>query len=394
MSVHVTRQPSHPHESPASDSRHLGRRALLTAILVGALIAAGTALGTERSHTAYLWVSQTDDSSADSDANADSDGDGLSARVERSGITTATGDKYVTDPDVADSDSDGLTDGEEAGALITNSDTALVYRGISDPGLKDSDDDGVGDGDEYFLGTDPWSDDTDDDGLQDDEELDYGSDPLIDNPDRDAHSDREERERGSAPMTYDKTGWRAKLSTALTILKAAISGADKLSGGGKLNMATKAMKAAKAAGVATPMIWDALRSWDMSEIDVDELLGEVFGDDMDKLGETLEGGRSSYVAYVGRTPEGNLAYVGITDDFTELTTNHGGLNALSVVGGPDPLPLGQARAIAEAVLAGAYDRLDLDDLRNARHVIDPADNLYAPASKWGSEQLERTAFEW
>ena len=58
------------------------------------------------------------------------------------------------------------------------------------------------------------------------------------------------------------------------------------------------------------------------------------------------------------------------------------------------MPLGQARAVAEAVVAGAYDRMDGSDLANTRHVIDPANNLYAPAIRWGSEQLKRTDFQW
>ena len=93
-------------------------------------------------------------------------------------------------------------------------------------------------------------------------------------------------------------------------------------------------------------------------------------------------------------PDGGLAYVGITDDFKKLTANHGGLSDLSVVGEPEPMPLGQARAIAEAVIKGAYDRMDGGDLANARHVIDPANNLYTPAMTWGNEQLERAGFEW
>lgn len=356
--------------------------------MVGALVVAGAALGTDRLNSAYLWVARADDS------NTDSDADGLPTGVERSGITTEAGDTYVTDPNVADSDGDGLTDGEEVGSLTTKGDTSPVYRGIANPRLKDTDGDGVGDGDEYFLGTDPRSADTDDDGLLDEEELDFGSDPLVENPDGDAYSDEEERERGSAPMAYDESGWRATLSTSLSALTVALFAADKFSGGGKLASAAKAIGVAKAAGVAAPAIWNALRKWDWSDIGADELRDEVFGDDMDKLGETLEGGRSDYTAFVGRAPDGALSYVGITDDFKQLTENHGGLIALTVVGGLEPLPLGQARAVAEAVIKGAHDRMDVSDLRNTRHVINPANYLYAPAVSWGGEQLERTSFEW
>lgn len=351
-------------------------------ILVGTLIAAVALLGGHR------WNAQVDKTDTDSDR------DGLSAAVEESGATTESGDTFVTDPSEADSDSDGLTDGEEAGALVTSGDTSPVYRGISDPGMKDTDNDGVGDGDEYFLGTDPRSEDTDGDGLLDDEELEFGSDPVVDNADEDAYSDEEERERGSAPMAYDQSGWRARVGTAMTILKVALSAADKLSGGGKLQAAAKAVDVAKAAGIAAPLIWNALRHWDWSEIEAGELRDGVFGNDMDELGEVLDGGQSDYVAYVARSPEGALAYVGITDDFERLTANHGGLNVLTVVGGSEPMPLDQARAVAEAVIKGSQDGMDDNHLANARHVVDPANNLYAPAIRWGSEQLERTGFAW
>ncbi|MCD9198314.1 hypothetical protein [Aeromicrobium wangtongii] len=328
------------------------------------------------------------------DAHTDADNDGLSARAERLGFTTASGATYVTDPDVADSDRDGLTDGEEAGARISKSDTSLRYHGISDPREKDTDEDGVTDSDEYFLGTDPWSDDTDDDGLQDDEELEFASDPVVDNPDADIYSDEEEMERGSAPMTYDKSGWRAKLGAGLTLLKVAVSTADKHAAGGRLRQVTTAVKVAKAAGVAAPLIWDVLRKRDMSGVDTDKLHDAVFGNDMDELGAVLEGGRSSYVAFVGRSSAGSLVYVGITNNFNELSANHGGSITLEVVGGRGTLPLGQARAVAEAVIGGAHDRMSHNDLKNSRHVIDPANNLYTPARRWGSQQLKRTGFEW
>lgn len=57
------------------------------------------------------------------------------------------------------------------------------------------------------------------------------------------------------------------------------------------------------------------------------------------------------------------------------------------------LKLSPIRAADPAVVAGAYDQMDGGDLTNTRHVIDPANNLYAPAISWGSEQLEITDFE-
>lgn len=360
---------------------------MLAAILLGALIVGVAAVGTSRLNVPYLWAAEVDD------PGTDSDGDGLPDAIERSGVLTEAGDAFVTDPEVTDSDDDGLTDGEEVGALVPKGDASPVYRGFSDPNVADSDDDGVLDGDEYFLGTSPSTGDTDDDGLPDDAELDFGSDPLVDNADRDDYSDGEERERSSAPMAYDESGWRARLSTALTVLKIALSGADKLTGGGKLSAAAKAIDIAKGAGMAAPVIWHALGNWDWSDIDT-ELRDAVFGDDIDQLGETLEGGQSSYVAYVGRAPDGAIVFVGVTDDFEQLTANHGGLSELSAIGGSDELPLGQARALAEAVIGGLHDRMSDNELANSRHVIDPANNLYAPAMRWGLVQLERAEFEW
>lgn len=394
MSVHVTRRLNTPLEPPAESSRLSRARVVLAALAVGALIASGVALGSNRLDTAYQWIVTADDSETELEVDADPDHDGLPTAVERAGVMTEAGDTFVTDPTVADTDDDGLSDGEEAGTLVTTSSTSPVYRGISDPLAKDTDDDGVPDGDEYFLGTNPHSVDTDDDGLADEQELDFGSDPLAGNPDDDAYSDEEERERGSAPMAYDESGWRAHVGTALAVLKVALSAADKVSGGGKLQAAGAAIRAAKAAGVAAPIIWNALRDWDWSDVSADELRDEVFGDEIDELGEALEGGQSDYVAYVARKPDGALAYVGITDDFKQLSANHGGLSTLSVVGEPGPMPLGQARAVAEAVVAGAHARMETTDLANTRHVIHPADDLYAPAIKWGSEQLELAGFEW
>ena len=356
-------------------------------VLVGALVAAGAALGSDRVHNAVDAIVNSENPQTDSDQ------DGLPDAVERSGITTAAGDTYVTDPKLPDSDGDGLADSEEIGALTRVGDTAPVYQGFADPGLADTDEDGVSDGDEYFLGTDPRSTDSDGDGLGDAEELDFGSDPLVDNPDGDAYSDREEQERGSPPMTYDKSGWQARLSTSLTALGVALSLADKVVGGGKLRAVSKAVLIAKAASVAAPMIWHVVTNRNWSDFDAEELLDAAFGDDMDKLGEILEGGHSDYVAYVGRRPSGSIAYVGITNDFNELTADHGGPNTLTVVGGSEPVPLGQARAMAEAVISGEQDSSIDTELANTRHVLDPWDNLYAPAMRWGPEQLDRTGFD-
>jgi hypothetical protein len=333
-------------------------------------------------------------SSPAEDVDPDADRDGLRASVEESGFTTEGGDTFVTDAEASDSDGDGLTDGEEAGALVSADGEEPVYRGISDPGNGDTDDDGVQDGDEYFLGTDPWSEDTDGDGLLDQDELTFGSDPLEDNPDGDDYSDEEERERGSSPMEHDESGWKSAVGWALKGLRMGLSAADKLTGGGKIGAAAKAMKAAKAAGVAAPVIWNAVKDWDWSELEMADLRDAIYEDDMDELGETLEGGQSAYIPFVGRRPDGTLAYAGVTDDFDQLTASHGGLVTLSSIGDPEPMPLGQARAVAEAVIKVSHDRMDGADLANTRHVIDPAHHLYAPATAWGTYQLETANFEW
>ncbi|MBD8606037.1 hypothetical protein IFT73_04155 [Aeromicrobium sp. CFBP 8757] len=361
-------------------------RWLLTALVVAVVISASLTLGARQVHSAYAWATGAEASATDLDA--DTDHDGLLTKVELAGFATASGTTYVSDPHVADSDGDGLTDGEEAGAQITTNAAGPIYRGISDPSSKDSEGDGVGDADEYFLGTDPWSKDTDGDGLPDEDELNFGSDPLTKNPDDDAFSDMEERDRGSAPLTYDESGWRAHVGTASLVLKKALSVADTMSGGGKLKAASKAVDLAKAAGIAAPVIWNALRHLNLSGID-DELRDKLFGDDMSKLGATLDGGDRAYVAYVGREPGGDVAFVGVTNDFADLKADYGGLNALETVGGSKPMSLGRARAIAEAVIHETYDRMDDNAMANTRHVIDRANHLYAPALAWGREQIGR-----
>lgn len=373
-------------KSTPSPSR-LGRGAL-AALSVLAVVAAGAMITIGPLDVPVPWAESV------VNPNADPDRDGLSIEAEEGGVTTEAGDRYVTNANEADSDGDGLSDGEEAGALVSAKGEKPVHVGISDPNKKDTDGDGVSDGDEYFLGSDPWSEDTDDDGLSDDEELVFGSDPLAANPDDDDYSDVEERERGSAPLAYDESGWRAYVGAGLTVLKAGLSAADKYSGGGKIGLAAKALKTAKAAGIAAPVVWNALKGWDWSEVDMEELRDAVYADDMDELGETLDGGNRDYLAFAARRPDGTLAYVGVTDDFEQLSASHGGLNTLSILGEADPMPLGQARAVAEAVIQGAYERMVGNDLANTKHVIDPAHNLYAPATKWGAYELERMKFEW
>lgn len=384
---HVSTQGPEPEFVTKTPPRRRRRRVLVTTLAI-AVVATGAALGIDRLDARVPWSEPAVDSSEDPD------GDGLSIATEESGFTTEAGTTYRTNADSADTDGDGLTDGEEAGAVVSAKGDESVYTGISDPGNKDSDGDGVGDADEYFLGSNAWSEDTDEDGLSDDEELVFGSDPLVVNPDEDDYSDVEERERGSAPLAYDESGWRAYVGAGLTALKVALSAADKYSGGGKIGLAAKALKTAKAAGVAAPVVWNALKGWNWSDVDLEKLRDEVYEDDMDELGKTLDGGKGEYLAFAGRRPDGTLAYVGVTDDFEQLSASHGGPTALSILGEPDPMPLGQARAVAEAVIQGVHERMDGNDLANTRHVIDPAHNLYAPATKWGAYELERMGFEW
>ena len=88
-------------------------------------------------------------------------------------------------------------------------------------------------------------------------------------------------------MAYDESGWSAVVSTSLTVLKLALSAADKLSG--EARGSGQGGEVARAAGIAAPLIWNALRNWDWSDIDLGDLRDEIFGNDME-LGEVLEGG--------------------------------------------------------------------------------------------------------
>ncbi|MFC6235097.1 hypothetical protein ACFPZL_08395 [Leucobacter soli] len=121
----------------------------------------------------------TKDGASQSDIDADTDGDGIPDVLEIDGWQTQDGTVYRTSPTSADTDGDGLNDGEEAGSLISGTESPVLYAGISDPTEVDSDGDGLDDksevhgwttvrGGEYF--TEPMNPDTDGDGLTDGEE--------------------------------------------------------------------------------------------------------------------------------------------------------------------------------------------------------------------------------
>ena len=113
------------------------------------------------------------------DTRRDTDADGLLDRIEVDGWHTADGAVYATDPRIADTDGDGLTDGEEAGAVVSGNDEAVVYAGPSDPTNADTDADGLDDRAEtagwltvqgITHTTDPSRPDTDGDQLSDGDE--------------------------------------------------------------------------------------------------------------------------------------------------------------------------------------------------------------------------------
>jgi len=104
----------------------------------------------------------------------DSDSDGLS---------DATEEMLLTDPQSSDTDGDGISDGDEYSVYLTN------------PLVADSDFDGLSDYDEIFvIGTSPILDDSDFDDLSDGLEVDpaFGSDPLNADTDGDTIRDGDE----------------------------------------------------------------------------------------------------------------------------------------------------------------------------------------------------------
>lgn len=382
----------HVDASPKRNARGASGVARLLLPLTTAVVIAAGVVVYRTVDTDQLPLLSHDDVVSLVDPDADDDGDGLLNSAETSGFTTVAGEVYATSINSPDTDQDGLTDGEEAGVLTGQENGKSVYVGVSDPLTPDSDDDGVVDADEYFMGTDPWSPDTDEDGLDDLEELGFGSDPYRPNPDEDDYADPEERERGSAPLAYDESGWRAALDTGLKVLKYAIDAADRLTGGAKVAAVLNAVKIARTAGVATPIIWDALKRWEWSDVDMGAIVEDVFGDDMAELGETLEGGSNSYAVYVAYDTDGALKYVGLTPDFDRLSAQHGGARRLSLLT-DDDLPLGQARAVAQAVVSGAADH-GVGDLINARGFVSSSSSLFGPSITWGNDQLSVLEFGW
>lgn len=79
--------------------------------------------------------------------SADSDGDGLTDYDETNGVTLASGEVVLLDPNEADTDGDGRSDGAEV--------TASCNGGYSHPQWRDTDGDGVEDGAECANGTNP-----------------------------------------------------------------------------------------------------------------------------------------------------------------------------------------------------------------------------------------------
>lgn len=121
---------------------------------------------------------------------ADSDDDDLTDRWETLGWTSADGTRFRSDPLRSDSDDDGLSDGLEAGNLVQQWKSRIVFTPYSDPLSADSDDDGLSDAEEADLSLDPFAADTDQDGLPDQAEVDLiGTDADITDSDEDGFDD-------------------------------------------------------------------------------------------------------------------------------------------------------------------------------------------------------------
>ena len=142
------------------------------------------------------------------DVPADSDSDGILDQAETSGWRTQGGAVYVTSPDSRDTDGDGLTDGDEAGVLVTDTQSDNVYDGYSNPLLPDTDGDGLGDADEADLDLDPFDRDSDHDQLEDGPEVELvGSAPDTADTDgdgfEDGYEDANRESHGLDPLWVD-----------------------------------------------------------------------------------------------------------------------------------------------------------------------------------------------
>lgn len=141
-------------------------------------------------------------------SGVDTDGDGLSDRLENSGLRDGYGVVRKTNPENPDTDGDGIFDGEEVGLVdyspqeiedcIIEKSGILYENGgkylkfLSNPVKKDTDLDGVHDLIEVEYGSNPKKRDSDEDGLNDKLEYTIGTDPQNIDTDSDGANDGKE----------------------------------------------------------------------------------------------------------------------------------------------------------------------------------------------------------
>ncbi|MEV7632921.1 hypothetical protein AB0N64_10985 [Microbacterium sp. NPDC089318] len=138
----------------------------------------------------------------------DSDDDSMTDTWETVGWTSLGGQRYRSDPLLPDSDGDHLRDDIEAGQLVEQRGSRVVFATFSDPLSGDSDGDGLSDLEEADLSLNPFEADTDGDGLQDHREVHaLGTAADLTDTDGDTFSDALEVEdahaRGLDPLRPD-----------------------------------------------------------------------------------------------------------------------------------------------------------------------------------------------
>lgn len=374
----------------------------------------------------------------------DADGDGLSNVAETTGWPTQDGSVFVTDPNNPDSDGDGLSDGEEAGALVTNTQSVTSYFGLSNPRLPDSDGDTVGDADEYFQDMDPKSRDSDSDGLDDDLELEVDSDPTSANPDGDSYTDKEEYARGSDPLEYTLTRVQSIAATAAggafgdcesCARKAGIrdeqiqsveyltghlaSGASGLgdvrdlgadlfkrdfgtAGLSAFGLVPLAGGSVKTVAVMKKFAQDGDRSARAVRVVVDRLplskaakkkiLDKVYGTGK-FLPTKLIGGPKTCLVYTGRSLSGSVVYVGITSNIARRQKQHGGRFIITPIKAANGLSRGACRAIEQALISRGGLESQGGKLANKINSINTKRDDYAGALAFGENWLKRKAPE-
>lgn len=373
------------------------------------------------------------------DSGRDSDKDGIPDVLERSGWTSARGDRLTSDPDSFDTDGDGLPDGLEAGAPVPGS-TPASFDGPSDPRSPDTDGDGIGDADEFFLDMNPALADSDDDGLTDDVELEFGSDPTRANGDDDAWSDAEEHERGSAPLAYDLTkGQRADAAKAgakygdcyscaldnglreeqlESVYYLAGQVGSGVAGYGDIrdlayNLWKRKWAAAAIAGVGLfPVYGDAAKLASTvtkfaarSERSAGAAIEFVkrLPQDVRKrlpasltkravLPRELADGPTDNVVYLWKGTADCPTYVGITNNFDLRTRQHAKAGRCFVPEKlADGLTRGQAHALEEACLVQGGLGTSESTVQNVRRSINPSARYYEAAVVWGTSYLTKLA---